>query len=348
MVEEIEANYSFYQKLSAGYDVNILVIGDSIGASSGASSSDYYWYNQLAYWLEENYMDGTDFDGDIYVNNISMGGNASYAGYVRTMNLDDDIDYDLAIICYGQNDSETDFSLYYESIIRAINSKYPGCNIISILESAQISYMESEDEYTDKMVAIQDICEHYNIPVVDTIAAFYKSGYDYSDLTDDDVHPNDTGYEIYLEAIEAVIEEQVEADTGKPEEVSAYSDGVEVFDNFIYYGVDDEETETDDNTDEDVEEAITFTRTDDYTFTLTVSQSGILGIDYTYESGENTAEIYIDGELYTSPTVTFDYDFSQRHILIVSSDITVESEITIVFGSSEQADGFYGMCFSWE
>ena len=27
---------------------------------------------------------------------------------------------------------------------------------------------------------------------------------------------------------------------------------------------------------------------------------GILGIDYTYESGDNKADIYIDGELYES------------------------------------------------
>lgn len=40
----------------------------------------------------------------VAVTNVSMGGNTSYAGYVRTMDLDDSTDYDLAIICYGQND----------------------------------------------------------------------------------------------------------------------------------------------------------------------------------------------------------------------------------------------------
>lgn len=40
-----------------------------------------------------------------------------------------------------------------------------------------------------------------------------------------------------------------------------------------------------------------------------------LCIDYTFESGDNKADIYVDGELYESPTVTFNYDFSQRHIL---------------------------------
>ena len=67
-----------------------------------------------------------------------------------------------------------------------------------------------------------------------------------------------------------------------------------------------------------------------------------------YESGDNKADIYVDGELFESPTVTFDYDFSQRHILVVSDDCTVKNEIKVVFTSKEQADGFKGMCFSWE
>ena len=56
----------------------------------------------------------------------------------------------------------------------------------------------------------------------------------------------------------------------------------------------------------------------------------------------------MDGELFESPTVTFDYDFSQRHILVVSDDYTVKNEIKVVFNTKEQADGFKGMCFSWE
>ena len=64
----------------------------------------------------------------------------SYAGYARTLMLDDGVDYDLAVICYGQNDREQDFSLYYESIIRALRSKFSKCSVISILESSQRTY----------------------------------------------------------------------------------------------------------------------------------------------------------------------------------------------------------------
>ena len=181
------------------------------------------------------------------------------------------------------------------------------------------------------MTTIQSICDHYGIPVADTIAAFNNSGKSYDDLTKDGVHPNDAGQTIYYETVKAVIDENVAASTGKMEDAEVINEDVHKFDNFIWYGADTD-----------------FERIDDTTFTLNASASGILGIDYTFESGDNKADIYVDGELYKSPTVTFNYDFSQRHIMVVSDDCTVEKEIKVVFNSKEQADGFRGMCFSWK
>ena len=253
-----------------------------------------------------------------------MGGNASYAGYVRTMALNDDVGYDLAIICYGQNDGADGFSTNYESIIRAIRSKYPDCSIISILESSQ-------REYTEKMTTIQSICEHYSIPVADTIAAFNNSGKAYYDLTGDGVHPNDSGQEIYYETVKKVIDDNVAASTGKMADVDVINADVHKFDNFVWYDASSD-----------------FECVNDTTFSISTCASGILGIDYTYESGDNKADIYVDGELFESPTVTFDYDFSQRHILIVSDDCTAKNKIKVVFSGKEQADDFQGMCFSWK
>lgn len=314
-LKQIEAEDSFYQKLADGFDVNVLVVGDSI-AEGGQGEKG--WCTLLQNNLRKTYGNSVSFT------NVSMGGNASYAGYVRTMALNDNVDYDLAIICYGQNDGFDGFSTNYESIIRAIRSKYPDCSIISILESSQRTY-------TEKMTTIQNICEHYSIPVADTIAAFNNSGKAYDDLTGDGVHPNEAGQEIYFETVKAVIDDNVAASTGKMADVDVINADVHKFDNFIWYDASSD-----------------FERVDDTTFTISTSASGILGIDYTYESGDNKADIYVDGELFESPTVTFDYDFSQRHILVVSDDCTVENEIKVVFTSKEQADGFKGMCFSWE
>ena len=314
-LKQKEAEDSFYQKLVDGFDVNVLVVGDSI-AEGGQGEKG--WCTLLQNNLRKTYGNNVSFT------NVSMGGNASYAGYVRTMALNDNVDYDLAIICYGQNDGADGFSTNYESIIRAIRSKYPDCSIISILESSQRTY-------TEKMTTIQSICEHYSIPVADTIAAFNDSGKAYDDLTGDGVHPNDAGQEIYFETVKAVIDDNVTASTGKMTDTDVINADVHKFDNFVWYDASSD-----------------FERVDDTTFTISVSATGVLGIDYTFESGDNKADIYVDGELFESPTVTFDYDFSQRHILVVSDDCTVENEIKVVFNTKEQADGFKGMCFSWK
>ncbi|RHM29864.1 SGNH/GDSL hydrolase family protein [Blautia obeum] len=314
-LKQKEAEDSFYQKLVDGFDVNVLVVGDSI-AENGQGEKG--WCTLLQNNLRKTY------NNRVLFTNVSMGGNASYAGYVRTMALNDDVGYDLAIICYGQNDGADGFSTNYESIIRAIRSKYPDCSIISILESSQ-------REYIEKMTTIQSICEHYSIPVADTIASFNNSGKAYDDLTGDGVHPNEAGQGIYFETVKAVIDDNVAASTGKMAEADVINADVHKFDNFVWYDASSD-----------------FVRVDDTTFTISTNASGILGIDYTYESGDNKADIYVDGELFESPTVTFDYDFSQRHILVVSDDCTVKSEIKVVFNTKEQADGFKGMCFSWE
>lgn len=120
-LKQKEAEDSYYQKLVDGFDVNVLVVGDSIAANGQGEKG---WCPLLQNNLRKTYGNSVSFA------NISMGGNASYAGYVRTMTLNDDVDYDLAIICYGQNDGTDGFSTNYESIIRAIRSNYPDCSII--------------------------------------------------------------------------------------------------------------------------------------------------------------------------------------------------------------------------
>lgn len=320
--EELRQSDSFYQKLADGFDVNVLIVGDSIGASDEASDVNHRWANLLAASLQNNY------DVSVNLTNVSMSGNCSYAGYVRTMALDDGVDYDLVVICYGQNDSIENFSLYYESIIRAVQNKYPNASILCIQESSQRNY-------TEKMITIQSLADHYGLPVADTIAPFQEN---YDELVNGSVHPNDAGYQIYYETVMSVIEPLVEARQERdPSDVVVVNDQVTVFDNFLWIGAD------------------RFTR-EGNTFTFQTSTSGvILGIDYKLTSGENSCKVYIDGEEYAAPKVTFNY--SQRHIMIVNDwmagdAVDVKSEIKVVFSDDEagttQADGFNGLAISGE
>ncbi len=314
-LQALIADYSVYEKLSGGYPVNILVVGDSIGACSGASDSDHRWTALLESYLEETYYSA------VTLTNISMSDSTSFAGYVRTMALDDGIEYDLVIICYGQDDSETDLSLYYETIIAAISSKYEKCSIISILESSQKGY-------TEKILTIEELCEHYGIPIADTINPTLEY---YNFYTNDGIHPNNGGQIIYAETIEDVISEQISENAGLPDySIEPLNSGVSQYANCEYFSADE------------------FTKVDTTTYTASVSASGIFGIDYSYQSGENVTEIYVDGELFATTTATSSYDYSQRHILILDDNCTAQSEITIVFDSRAQAKGFYGIFFCHE
>ncbi len=321
-LQEKRESDSFYQKLADGFDVNILVVGDSIGAGTGSSDSNHNWSALL-----KNEITAT-YGSLVTLTNVSMGGNASYAGYVRTLALDDNNNYDLVVLCYGQNDMEENFSLYYEALVRAIKNRYPKASLLAILESSQ-------KEYSMKMQAIQDIASHYSIPVVDTIAPFQMN---YESLTGDGVHPNDDGYKVYCETAMNTINDLVSESYGfDPNDVYPVNDRVTDFDEFQWIGSEQ------------------FTR-DNNTFTLNKSLKGtILGIDYDFVSGTNSCKIIIDGEEYAAPEVSFDYDLSQRHIMVVNNwldgdVVDVQNEIKVVFADDEngqkQADGFRGLAIS--
>ena len=312
---KLEASDSFYRKLTDGFDVDILIVGDSIGNFGGS----YNWSRLLGNEIKDSY------NVDVKLRNISMGGNTSYAGYGRTLALSDKTEYDLVVLCYGQNDKTDDFDIYYEALIRAVKTRYPKASVISILESSQ-------RDYTEKMQTIQSLCEYYGIPTVDTIAPFKEN---YSSLTNDGVHPNEEGNEIYFNEIMKLVNERVKADYGfDPELKTPVNESVTVFDKFQWFNTGD------------------FTR-EGNTFTLKVTTTGtVLGIDYCFVPGENSCTIYVDGKEYAAPEVTFDYDFSQRHFMVVNNwqegeKLDVQKEIKVVFANDEkgkeQADGFYGI-----
>ena len=317
----MKTNRSFYEKLADGSDVNILIVGDSIAFGSGTSSKKYSWANTLRDEIADRY------NVDVNLCNVSLSANTSYAGYGCIMALEDNVEYDLAVLCYGQNDSAKNFGLYYESIIRALKNRYPKASAICILESSQ-------KEYTPKMQAIKDIAAHYGMPVADTIAPFQD---DYDILVADKIHPNDDGHRVYMETVMDIIEPLVE-ERHKHDSYdgNVIDERVKVFDSFKLLPVED------------------FTRTGN-TFTLSTKQTGtVLGIDYCYYFGDNKCKIFIDGKEYAAPEVYLKYDRSYRHILVINDwingeTVDVKNEIRVVFDEDSgmrQADGFNGLIIS--
>ena len=130
-------------------EFHVLIVGDSISEGAGASDPSLKWYKYLVPYVKETY------GKNLQITNVSMGGNTSYAGYVRVMQLDEKENYDLVMVCFGENDAEADFAEYYEQLLQTIVERWPSCKLITILESSQ-------REYTAKIQTIQRLSEQYH------------------------------------------------------------------------------------------------------------------------------------------------------------------------------------------
>ena len=188
-----------YSKIAKGKPISILVAGDSIGAGAGSSKPEHNFANLLKARLLLKYgVTAT-------VLNTSMGGNFSYSEYIRVSMLPKNDNFDLVILCCGENDLTSEsLGKTYEALIRTIKRKYPSAEIISILESSQKAY-------TKKIKTIQSLAKHYGIPTVDTIEPFTNGqNGEYESLTRDGIHPNDKGYTIYADVLDNLIAEQIQ------------------------------------------------------------------------------------------------------------------------------------------
>ncbi|MCR4589436.1 MAG: hypothetical protein K5668_01280 [Lachnospiraceae bacterium] len=314
--EEPEINSDgFYQKLAKGEDVNILINGDSIAAGAGASDGKS-WDARLKSFIESEYHVNCN------ITNISMGGNGSYAGYVRESILDDGRDYDLVIFCYGQNDGRKKIAADYESLIRAAREKYPKAEMISILESSQ-------REYTKKIKTIEELDRYYDIPEADMIAAFNDSGVPYDELTVDDKHPNDRGHGLYLDVVSNVIKENVSNNASYSKTMkSPLNENALGAKDISYYP------------------AEAFTRKDDLTWTITMDKEvrGIPGIYQTFGPGDGKVVINSDSGAPVESDIAWPYDFKQDYITALSDEETgISGTVEIIFSSPEWADGFKGL-----
>ena len=294
--------------------LEVLIVGDSIGEGAGASDPSLKWHKYLVPYMKETY------NIKLNITNVSMGGNASYAGYVRVMELSDEKEYDLAIICYGENDKTEDFSLFYESILHAVKNKYPSCSLMTILESSQ-------RDYTEKMKAIQTLSNHYGAYVADTIAAFKDSGRPYEDLCSDGTHPNDEGQKIYYETVKVLMDQFVEQkDNRLNQTIEMVDQRIYDFQEFKYYSVEE------------------FEKVEDTILELTIQiPPSMLGIDYTSVKGENDIVVLVDEQTEYKKNVVWNNDFTLEFIELIAHNCKVNSKLQIIFSSEEQAEAFHGI-----
>lgn len=291
----------------------MLIVGDSIGIGTGASNLDLKWYKFLPVFMEEEY------NVKLEITNVSMGGNTSFAGYSRIMDLKED-DFDYVIVCYGENDRLDDFSLFYESILRAIYWKWPESKIITILESSQ-------RKYTEKMKVIQQLSNHYHAQIADTIEAFNTSGMPYETLTDDGTHPNDKGQQIYFETVKDVLLQIHSMEEGlDSKDILPVNVEVERFKNYQFYGA----------------EGLQKINGNELELEIAKTEA-MVGISYTPVMGENKIKVYADDKLVFEREYNWEHPFIQDYIELTGKERVEFSKLKFVFETENQRNNFGGV-----
>lgn len=350
----LEASDSFYEKLVHGFDVNILIVGDSISAGSGASDDNHRWPVMLENYLEETYH------VNVLVNNVSLGGNTSYAGYVRTRNLQDGDIYDLTILCFAQNDNPSQLAFYYEALVRAVQEKCPNSSILSIKESTL-----RKEKHIPKVEAIESVSAYYEIPVADMVKAYQNSPLSYEELSEDLIHPSDPGQQVYFETICTLIEKGVQEGWKKPgkgllaqqKETEIVSDGLQAGNDVS--GSVGKESDSFTAKKEPMEQSVRILDAYEYLDAGSFYQrkplcyetdirdfEGIVGFDYIYGTGDHWVKLKIDNQEYLTLDLNERGQTSQRYIWVIDEAGSLDGKLEIEFSDEEAAGAFQGLILS--
>lgn len=301
--DEKKSTESLYTKLNKGKPIQMAVIGDTFGASSGASEGNE-WDTVLKTQLEQAY------GSEVTVNNYSVAVTTAFQGYCTTKQQTWD-ECDLVIVCFGSMDQNGELGTFqrdYESIIRGL---YRANSEMVIMP--MISTYVSDSNYSG---TVRDIASQYHLTCVNMNNAFVDSGKDESELTSDGVYPNDEGYRVYADAIAKAIEENLQSNAEvSSEKVSAQYDGVKEMDDFTSISADD----------------LTYVSDDEYSYT---GDATVLGVSYEpVNSGSDSITIMVNGYPYRNIDCVTSYDLDKTHYAIGATDLSEDDTITIIVNS---------------
>jgi lysophospholipase L1-like esterase len=198
----LSEDLTVYEKIEAGSSFNYLIIGDSIGRGAGAESKNLRWYSQLEVLIK-------DFSGSRARRNMLVqSGATAFEGIYKLQKAPKFRDIDLIFIVFGENDRKymdsEQFTFFYEKLVRNAKERYPGSEIITIIESPL-----KQEQFAD---AIKRVSAHYGAKPLDMRIPFNQSGMLTEQLTTDTVHPNGKGYQLYATSMLELIKNNIEID----------------------------------------------------------------------------------------------------------------------------------------
>ena len=307
-----EKTDSFYQKLADGFNVSILVVGDTLASGYGSSGAEQTWSALLAQELRSIYGIQVEMD------NLALIDSDAYSAYSQIKTLDEKMEYDLCIVCTGAYDTNESLAYHYEAILRAIGDAFKKCSIITVLEN-------TEGTHEWKTNIIRNLSDVYKAAVADTIT---PSGDTLDPYVIDGRFLNDEGQVLYEKAILKTIMDGAKHETPYEKvRVKAQNKETSKFDAFYYVPADN------------------FSR-DGNQYTFETSFEGALAVDYELIPGETSMSVYFDGE----PIVGYDtsnyYGANIERAQLIGDNMRVRRRVTVIFENEEQADGFHGIYIS--
>ena len=315
----------FYQKLSAGESVNVLVLGDSFLNGTDGETADNSFITMLEEAMSEKYED-VSFDIETFPK-----GNGVYSGYVTAKQLVDP--YDAVILAYGMDDTPEVFPVFYEAMLRAIRTTSPEAAFIMLSDPSSVTAASGNAQANKSEIAA--LSDAYHAVYLDLGATLSDAA---STAGTDGLYQNADGQKAMADAVLAKIDEEAAAGaTVSTDEVAPVTEGVEALDSFVYISSGE------------------FTEVNDTTYELTADMMtdedgnpvmGVLGIDYSYLTGSNDVYITSDGEPFGRHTVDYSGMQAAQQILPVNDNLNTTDHLTVVFGTPEEAGTFTGIILS--
>ena len=320
----------FYEKLNSGNAVNVLVLGDGFAYGDGVTSLDDSWSEQLSQKL------GDAFKSNVFVNNYALAGdNGAYAGFVIANELTTDVEYDAAVLSFGSYDDPDTFPAFYEALIRALNKKFPGIEIISLIEPSSVT--NPDGPAAANADTVKNITSHYLGETIDIAKGFEEAGKDVTKTAaKDKINQNDEGNGITSDVILTSIQAFAAAgdQKGESQTIKPLDEHISSLESFAYIPAD------------------SFAKLNDTTYEILADYvtdaegnkiEGLLGLDYDYLTGDNDVYVSVDGQPFGRNTVKFDGAESEQHIVLINDNFTSADHVTIKFATKEEADTFAGM-----
>ena len=192
-----------FKKAQSGEKITVAYLGGSITQGSSAGN-DLCYARLTTNWLQEKFP-----SAEIEYVNAGIGATGSYIGVYRT---------DRDVLCHNPDLVFVDFSVNdtMENTQRNIASYDGVLRKLWTAESAPaiVTIAMTMDNGTSFQQYHSEICKAYDIPMIsykDAILDVIKNGHiKWTDISDDNIHPNVTGHNVLTEIITAYLQDVID------------------------------------------------------------------------------------------------------------------------------------------